>query len=192
MQSKTPLVRLLLIIRPIFISVWSCTPKWLSSFLLRWFRYGDGYLSFGVRYLAVYRLAKSCGEKVIVFPGVYLKNINNLSIGTNVSIHEMTYINAYGGVKIGNDVAISHGVSMLSYDHDIYSNSSSFKDANPVIGRIEIGNNVWIGAGVRILKNVEIEKDCVIAAGAVVTRSIKENSIAAGIPAKIIKSSKKT
>ena len=127
---------------------------------------------------------------MIIFPGVYLKNVQNLEIGTNVSIHEMTYINAHGGIKIGNDVAISHGVSMLSYDHDIYSDCTSFKDANPIVGRIEINNNVWIGAGVRILKDVTIEKDCVIAAGAVVTRSIKENSIAAGIPAKIIKSIK--
>ena len=129
MQSKTQIVRLLLNVRPIFIAVWNITPKLMSKVLLSWFRNGDGYISFGIRYLALYRLAKSCGEKVIVFPGVYLKNIRNLEIGTNVSIHEMTYINAYGGIKIGNNVAISHGVSMLSYDHDIYSDSLSFKDA---------------------------------------------------------------
>lgn len=190
MRSKTSLVHYLLFVQPIVTYVWNITPAFMSKVLLSRFKNGESKLSFGIRYLSLFRLAKSCGKKVIVFPGVYLKNMQNLEIGTNVSIHEMTYINAYGGIKIGSNVAISHGVSMLSYDHDIYSDSSSFKDANPVLGKIEIMDNVWIGAGVRILKNVIIEKDCVIAAGAVVTRSIKSNSIAAGVPAKVIKAIK--
>ena len=187
MNSKTFYVRFLLHLRGITVALWRVTPKFLSKFLLRFLRNGTSIISYGFRYLAIYRLAKFCGEKVIVFPGVYLKNISNLEIGTNVSIHEMSYIDAYGGIKIGDNVAISHGVSMISFDHDIYSSKTTYKDANPVIGRIIIKDNVWIGAGAKILKNVTIEKDCVIAAGSLVNKSCEEKNIMGGIPAVSIK-----
>ena len=61
---------------------------------------------------------------------VIFKNIELLELGTNISIHEMCYIDAYGGIKIGDDVSISHSVSMLSFDHDISSSSIKYKDAS--------------------------------------------------------------
>jgi acetyltransferase-like isoleucine patch superfamily enzyme len=181
-KSRTRYVNFLLMFRLLVIKTWSLTPKFLSKIILNILRNGTSIFSFGLRYIALFRLAKSCGEKVIVFPGVYLKNIHNLEIGTNVSIHEMSYIDAYGGVKIGNDVAISHGVSIISFDHDIYLGYKNFKDAPAVIGQIIIKNNVWIGAGVKILKGVIIQKNCVLAAGSLINKSCKENSIMGGIP----------
>ena len=57
-------------------------------------------------------------------------------------------------------------------------------------GPIHIGENVWIGDKVTILPNVTIGKGCIIAANAVVTKSIPEFSVVAGVPAKIIKTIK--
>lgn len=172
--------------RSIIVKIWCLTPKFLSKQILNLFRNGTSILSFGLRYLALYRLSKSCGEKVIVFPGVHIKNPQNLELGTNISIHEMSYIDAFGGIKIGDDVAISHGVSIISFDHDL-SIGKIFKDAPPKIGQIVIKNNVWIGAGVKILKGVVIENNCVLAAGSLVNRSCSKNSIIGGVPAKILK-----
>ena len=187
MKSKTSYVRFLLLFRGFFLIIWRFTPKLFSKIVLNLFRNGSSVFSFSLRYLALHRLSKSCGEKVIVFPGVYLKNLDKLEIGTNVTIHEMSYIDAYGGIKIGNDVAISHGVSMISFDHDIHSSYKNYKDAPALIGNIIIKNNVWIGAGAKILRNVTIEKDSVIGAGTLMNKSCMEKSIMVGVPAICVK-----
>ena len=187
MKSKTKFVRYLLLVRKIVTKFWSFSPKFISHFIFNYFRHSTTYFSFGLRYLALHRLSKSCGEKVVIFPGVYLKHIHNLEIGTNVTIHEMSYIDAYGGIKIGNDVAISHGVSIISFDHDINKDKFNFKNCPPIIGQIILENNIWVGAGVRILKNVLIEKNSIIAAGSLVNKSCGQNTILAGVPAKVVK-----
>jgi acetyltransferase-like isoleucine patch superfamily enzyme len=80
-------------------------------------------------------------------------------------------------------VVISEGVSIRDSDnHRIVS--SVGKSTAP----IEIGNNVWIGMNVSILKGVKIGDGSVIAAGAVVTSDVPSNSLAGGVPAKVIKS----
>jgi acetyltransferase-like isoleucine patch superfamily enzyme len=52
---------------------------------------------------------------------------------------------------------------------------------------ITIGNDVWIGSGVKIMDGVHIGDGVVVAAGSVVTKSIPEYSVVAGVPARIIK-----
>ena len=52
---------------------------------------------------------------------------------------------------------------------------------------VRIGNNVWVGANVTILPGVSIGDNAIIAAGAVVTKDIPANMLAAGIPAKVIR-----
>lgn len=52
---------------------------------------------------------------------------------------------------------------------------------------IVIGNKVWIGTNVTVLKGVKIGDGCVIAAGSLVTKDIPANCLAGGVPAKVIK-----
>jgi len=52
---------------------------------------------------------------------------------------------------------------------------------------IVIGNQVWIGSGARILKGVIIGDNAIIAAGSIVTRDIPANCMAAGIPARVVR-----
>jgi acetyltransferase-like isoleucine patch superfamily enzyme len=84
-------------------------------------------------------------------------------------------------IKIGIGSAI--GPNVFIQDCDGHQVSGSETSVSPV----EIGNHVWIGAGAKILKGVSIGDGCIVAAGAVVTKSFPRNCLLAGVPAKIVK-----
>ena len=117
MKSRRAIVRCLLPLRSLAVSLFRVVSRWTASYIFRLFRHSESALGFGIRYLCLTRLCKACGEKVIVFPSVYLLRPENLELGTNVSIHEFCYIDAEGAIRIGDDVAIAHNCSILGSDH---------------------------------------------------------------------------
>lgn len=120
-------------------------------------------------------------------PKVYF--YSRLQLGDNIHINDQVFIHAAGGVKIGKNGVLSHGVSLLSTGLDI----SCWKDRNvyedihkdlPII----IGDNVWLGTNVTVCPGVSIASNCVVAAGAVVAKDLnEENCLYGGIPAKKIR-----
>ncbi len=88
------------------------------------------------------------------------------------------------GLTVGDGCSISWGCQFLDEDfHKI-----NYLSQNQKINKIEIGNHVWIGCNVIILKGSKIPDGCVVAAGSVVTKAFeKENVLIAGNPASIIK-----
>ena len=84
-------------------------------------------------------------------------------------------------ITIGNHVGISHHVIILAHDA-----SPSWVDCGTKLGRVDIGNNVFIGAGVTILCNTKIGDNVVIGAGSVVSGKLESGYVYAGIPAKKI------
>ena len=94
------------------------------------------------------------------------------------------------GISIGDDVHIAAHVVMVAFEHD-YEKLGSIDFSLHMTGRgIKIGNSVWIGANVVILDGLTIGDGSVIGAGAVVTEDIPPNSIAYGVPAKVVKKRK--
>lgn len=89
-----------------------------------------------------------------------------------------------------NNVVISAGVRLVTHSgvHVMLNGMSNTKNHVCRYGKIEIHDNVYIGADAIINYGVTIHKNCIIAAGAVVTKDVPENSVVAGIPAKVIKS----
>jgi acetyltransferase-like isoleucine patch superfamily enzyme len=87
-------------------------------------------------------------------------------------------------IAIGDNTVISENVTIRDSDNHYINNSGS-----PKTKGIEIGNNVWVGINVTILKGVRINDGAVIAAGAVVNKDIPANTLAGGVPAKVIKGS---
>ena len=152
-------------------------PKWFYLKWLKFIRHHDNYIAMFIRFLCLKNCAKSCGDNVAIFPNVYLLRIHNLEIGNNVSIHPLCYIDASGGIKIGNDVSIAHNCTILSEEHYYERLDLNIKDQGCEARETVIENNVWIGAGCRILGGSHICSGSIIAAGAVVKGEIAENSI---------------
>lgn len=92
-------------------------------------------------------------------------------------------------VKIGDHVRITSGVKFCTHDGGLWVLREMYDDMKKAdhFGRIEIGNNVHIGWDATIMPNVKIGNNCIIGCGAVVTHDVPDNSVAAGVPAKVIK-----
>lgn len=109
-------------------------------------------------------------------------------IGDNVGINPYTIIYGMGkGVRIGNNVMIAAQSIIIPANHNAQSTSIPMNSQGISSKGIVIEDDVWIGAGVKILDGVNIGKGSIIGAGAIVTKNIPPYSIAVGIPAKIIK-----
>jgi len=147
-----------------------------------------GFFGVGLRYIIALRLCKKIGDNVYFGRGVEIKNWENIFMGNNVSIHKDCYIDAVGGLVIGDDVSIAHCSTILTFNHG-WSDKNLPIRSNPCsFSKVVIEDDVWIGCGCRILSGVTIETRSVIAAGSVVTSHVDSFSIFAGVPAKKIKS----
>lgn len=148
----------------------------------------SGNIALGLRYCLLKTMAKSCGESVFIAQNVEILGANELEIGSGVSIHRFCYINASGGIRIGNEVSIAHASTLIASNHT-WGNPDLPIRRNPLSSApITIHDDVWIGCGVRILAGVEVGSRTVIAAGAVVNRNLEPYGVYGGIPAKRIKS----
>lgn len=113
-----------------------------------------------------------------------------IEIGSNCSVNPFCMIYGKGNVTIGNYVRIATGSVIVAQSH-IYSDTTIPITFQGEDGKgITIEDNVWIGAGAKILDGVTIGTGSVIGAGAVVTKDIPSFSVVAGVPAKVIKKRK--
>jgi acetyltransferase-like isoleucine patch superfamily enzyme len=91
-------------------------------------------------------------------------------------------------VRIGRDVMISDRAFIGDAFHGFSRTDLPIRDQYMTTrGPVEIGDGSWLGIGVSVLSNVKIGRHCVIGAGSVVTKDIPDYSIAAGVPARVMK-----
>jgi acetyltransferase-like isoleucine patch superfamily enzyme len=117
------------------------------------------------------------------FPTTFLIDVKGafIEIGDSANLNGV-FVHAQKGVTIGKNTVIASGVSILdSNGHEVHSsNRTVLRDIpKPII----IGENVWIGINVVILKGTTIGNNSVVSAGSVVKGDFPENSIIAGNPA---------
>ena len=175
------------------IQILVCFTSLFPNFLLRFFWYllepFPGVIFVLFRYLILCNICKSVGDNVYVANYVELRFPEKLALGSNVSIQRNCYIDAIGGIQIGNDVSIAHQTSLLSFDHGWDDLNIPIRKNPLIYGAISIANDVWIGAGVRLTAGSSIAERNIVAAGAVITKNSDQESeiLLAGIPAKKIK-----
>lgn len=93
-------------------------------------------------------------------------------------------------VKIGNNVRITRNVQFVTHDGGIWTlRKMGLVESNAVsYGNIVIGDNCNISWNVVIMPGVRIGKNCVVGTGAIVTKNIPDNSVAVGVPARVVES----
>jgi acetyltransferase-like isoleucine patch superfamily enzyme len=135
------------------------------------------------------------GKNIIIGPYCRIETVENntdkvlpiLTIGNRCSFEHFVHIYCAGKLTIGDDCMFASGSLVTDNNHGI----------NPVLGKYSsqsvtskttiIGNNVWIGKNVSILSGSFIGDNSIIGANSLVSSKIPANSIAVGIPAKVIK-----
>ena len=118
-----------------------------------------------------------------MFPPFYTDCGKNTVFGKNVFINSGCCFQDQGGFVIGDGALIGQQVVIATLNHGFDPEKRADLCPSPV----RIGNNVWIGAHATILPGVTIGDGAVIAAGAVVSKDVEDNTIVGGVPAKKIK-----
>lgn len=117
-----------------------------------------------------------------------LKPECQVSIGDNTRIGRYLILSGAGSsITIEDNVLMSERVFITESNHDFSDISKPVQSQAVSGGPVHIGSGTWIGIGVCILPGVTIGKHCVIGANATVTRDIPDYSIAAGVPARVVK-----
>ena len=109
-----------------------------------------------------------------------------ISIGGGSTVGENCFLDGYGGLTIGRFVQMAHGTSVIAEDHGFATRKVPIGRQTKTPGPIVIGDDVWVGCGVRILKGVTIGTGAIIGAGSVVTKDVPPYSIVGGVPARVI------
>lgn len=128
---------------------------------------------------------------VRIFNPVQYWKMKGASIGDRCEIYGSASLGSEPYlITIGNHVRINSGVHMVTHDGGAWVLREYIKDADAekidIFGKILVGNNVHIGTNAIIMPGVTIGNNVVIGCGAIVTKDIPDNSVAVGIPAKVI------
>ena len=107
--------------------------------------------------------------------------------GNNVSANRNLTIYCASRVEIEDDVMMGSGILITDNDHGIDPTEHDYRCQPLITKPVKIGRGCWIGERASILSGVEVGEHSIVAAGAVVTKSIPPYSIAAGVPARVIK-----
>lgn len=125
-----------------------------------------------------------------IFPVKYAKKIG-VNMSSDVQIFGSSY-SMFGTepwlITLGSNVHITLDVKFICHDGGTLIFRNRIPDLE-ITKPISVGNNVYIGVRTLIMPGVIIGNDCVIGAGSIVTKNIPDNSVAVGIPARVIKSS---
>ena len=132
------------------------------------------------------------GSNCVVEPNVTFKVDSRWSLEKRVLIGDSVFIGAGSEfnisqrITVGNRCLIASGCKFVDHDHGFELSGPIHSQPGGEVSPISIGDDVWLGANVIVLRGVKIESGSIVGAGAVVTKSIPPNQIWAGVPARKI------
>lgn len=136
----------------------------------------------------LYRRAfAATGVDLQVYPGIRVRNPQLVKVGDNVSLGEQSFIQAGGGLDIGDDVLIGPGVKIWTQNHRIEDPDTPIRKQGADYKAVVIGNDCWLGANSFIMPGVVLGHGCVVGASAVVgAKNYPDYCILMGNPARVI------
>ncbi len=130
---------------------------------------------------------KKAGANLKVFAGTRFRSMELLEAGDNVAIGFDNFLQAFGGLTIGNNVLFGPNVKIWSVNHNYMDCNELILKQGQTKKPVIIGNDVWLAANVFVTPGVILPDGCVAYAGTVVTPQVyKPNSLIAGIPGRVI------
>lgn len=131
------------------------------------------------------------GKNVVIYPDVMFFGDGPITIGDNVSIGNGTIFGSLSkeGITVGDNTMIAAQCYLIDCDHGMKLGMPMCQQKQNT-SPISIGNDVWLAANVTVLKGSHIADGAVIGAKALVKGEIPPDSIAVGVPAKVIKERK--
>lgn len=131
------------------------------------------------------QLLGQVGQDCIIEPPFYCVYGKNIYLGDHVYLNTLCTILDCGEVHIGSHVMIGPHVQIYTPAHELQAEARNrgLEVAKPIV----IEDNVWIGGGAILLPGVRVGRNAVVGAGAVVTRDVPANAVAAGNPARVIR-----
>lgn len=127
------------------------------------------------------------GDRARLDRGVDIKAIGS----DRIEIGENTYIGPYTclageSISVGKDCLIGSHVGIYATNHNFADLTCKLREQRDSFKGIVIGDDCWLGSGVRVVDGVTIHQGSIIGAGAVVTKDIPPYSVAVGVPARAI------
>jgi maltose O-acetyltransferase len=110
----------------------------------------------------------------------------DFSIGNFTLLSGPLHADIGAPIRIGDRVRIGHDVSLLTVDHEV--GAEEMRSGRRKFGPIEIADGAWLASRVVVLPGVRIGVGAIVAAGAVVTRDVPDNTLVAGVPARVARS----
>lgn len=113
-----------------------------------------------------------------------------LVVGAGTYVNRFTMIDASERIEIGKNCMIGPHCYITDHDHGLLNDQ--LRQRQPLLSApVEIGDEVWLGAGVIVLKGVTIGDGAIVGAGAVVTKNVASGTKVAGVPAEVIQRSER-
>jgi acetyltransferase-like isoleucine patch superfamily enzyme len=127
------------------------------------------------------------GPGTVIHRGAMLLPLGGfIRLGFRCRVNPYSVLYGHGGLTIGDHVRIAAHCVIVPANHGIALDGGLIAEQPMNKQGIRIGNDVWLGAGVRVLDGAVIGDGCVVGAGAVVRGALEPYGIYAGVPAKLV------
>jgi maltose O-acetyltransferase len=134
---------------------------------------------------------KKVGKNVNFCDGLIIKYPSEIEVGDNVTFNQNCFLVGKGGLVFGNDIMMGAGCKVVTTSHNADSKDIPMRDQGMCFEKIIIGNDVWFGFNVIVLKGCEVGNGVILGAGCVLTtKHVEDYTIWGGVPAKNIGSRK--